>query len=662
MTLKPALARKPRAVFDTECTSDYWLIYFKCVETGRKKYFEFFEGHPLDRVGLIKVMRSFTLVGFNSMGYDIPMLKAALLQGMTNQKLKKINDAIINRRLKPWVVEREFNLPEIPWLDHIDLIEPSPGVQIGLKLYGGRLHSKRLQELPFDPNGTIFGADAPPGMRETTIRYCENDLDTTLDLYKHIEPQINLRCDMGLQYGIDVRSKSDAQIAEAVIRHELERIKGDKIYKPELPHDYSFQYQTPHFIKFKTEQMKEILRTIEKATFVLSKKEVKDDDADADDASTIDGVKVKISGVAMPKEIKGLRIKMGASTYKMGIGGLHSMEKRISHYATAKVLLRDADVSAFYPALILICGLYPEHLGPEFLEIYRNIRDRRMGAKEQIRLIKKAVKMLDDALEEAKLRGDLAAATVIDMTLKIVLNGTFGKLGSKWSFLFAPNLMIQVTITGQLVLLMLIERLELAGISVISANTDGIVCRIPIELEDTYHDIIKQWEAETGFEMEFADYTSLHSMSVNSYVAVKPDGTVKQKGLCAFVGSKGSPAEKNPTNYICTDAVIAYLTKGTPLEETIEWCPDIRRFLTVRRVRDGALFRGEYLGKVTRWYHARGSRDCIQYAKGDKLGHKVPKSDGARPLMELDGTLPSDIDYDYYKSEAVKMLGELGVL
>ena len=56
-----------------------------------------------------------------------------------------------------------------------------------------------------------------------------------------------------------------------------------------------------------------------------------------------------------------------------------------------------------------------------------------------------------------------------------MLNGTFGKTGSPYSVLFAPEMMIQTTITGQLALLMLIEHLETASISVISANTDGIV-------------------------------------------------------------------------------------------------------------------------------------------------------------------------------------------
>ena len=36
-------------------------------------------------------------------------------------------------------------------------------------------------------------------------------------------------------------------------------------------------------------------------------------------------------------------------------------------------------------------------------------------------------------------------------------------------------MLIQTTVTGQLALLMLIENIELAGFTVVSANTDGIV-------------------------------------------------------------------------------------------------------------------------------------------------------------------------------------------
>lgn len=618
-------AAKPRAVCDAECYRNYWLVCFGCIMTARRKHFEFYEGHPIDRVGIIKILRNFTIVTFNGNTYDVPMIRMALKLGVTNADLKKLSDSIILRNLKPWDAEREFNLPEIPFLDHIDLIEPAPSVQVGLKLYGGRLHSKRLQDLPIEPDTHI---DAE--MRPRIVEYCYNDLDTTIDLYKHIEPQINLRCEMSDQYGVDVRSKSDAQIAEAVIRHELERIKGEKLYRPELPYDYSFKYEPPSFLRFKTEQMQEAFDVVCNATFKLRHTRAKDGD---EDAVSVGGVKAKVGGVEMPKEIKGLKIAMGNSIYRMGIGGLHSSEVSIAHYSDADVVIRDADVASYYPAILLNCDLYPDHLGRDFLDVYRSIRERRIAAKRN-------------------------KDKVTDMTLKIVLNGTFGKLGSKWSFLYSPNLMIQVTMTGQLALLMLIEDLEEAGISVISANTDGIVSKFERDRLEDYSAIVKAWEKRTGFEMEFADYDALYSQSVNSYIAVKADGGVKQKGLFAFVGSKGSPAEKNPASYVCIDAVINYLTKGTPLMETIEWCPDIRRFLNVRRVTGGAVYRGQYLGKVVRWYYARGSKDAIHYAKN---GNRVAKSEGCKPMMEIVG-LPDDIDYRYYERECHKMLGELGVL
>lgn len=645
------LEEKPIAVMDTECYRNYFLVCFKSLTSGRSKYFEMYDGHPLDRAGLLKILRNNRIITFNGNNYDIPIVSLALKQGTSNKTLKACSDDIIVRGQRPWQVRDRYESPELNFLDHIDIIEPAPSVNCGLKLYGGRLHSKRLQDLPIEPDAFIS-----PEQRGVLIEYCFNDVDNTTDLYNHILPQLTLRAQMSEQYGIDLRSKSDAQIAEAVIRSELERIKGEKLYRPELSPNYSFKYEPPAFIEFETEQLQNVFDTVCSAVFKLKQKKATDSD---DDAVSVDGVKVKVSGVEMPKEISGLKISMGSSTYRMGIGGLHSTESSVNHFSTKNVIIRDADVAAFYPQLILVCGLYPEHLGPEFLDVYRSIRERRMDAKARIKAATTLIEKGVSAIEVAVLRGDIASAKVIDMTLKIILNGTFGKLGSKWSFLYSPNLMLQVTITGQLVLLMLIERLELAGISVVSANTDGIVSKFTKSQESTYQAIVKQWEADTGFELEFADYKALYSRDVNNYIAIKTDGKVKQKGAFAFVGSKGSPAEKNPASYVCIDAVINYLKDGTPLEETLEWCPDVRRFLTVRRVTGGATFRGDYLGKTVRWYYSKNSNDCI---RGATKGQKVAKSDGAMPLMELNDRLPNDIDYDYYYAECASMLSDLGVM
>jgi hypothetical protein len=46
-------------------------------------------------------------------------------------------------------------------------------------------------------------------------------------------------------------------------------------------------------------------------------------------------------------------------------------------------------------------------------------------------------------------------------------NGTFGKQGNMYSTIYAPKLLIQTTMTGQLGLLLLIEAVELANFEVV---------------------------------------------------------------------------------------------------------------------------------------------------------------------------------------------------
>lgn len=245
-------------------------------------------------------------------------------------------------------------------------------------------------------------------------------------------------------------------------------------------------------------------------------------------------------------------------------------------------------------------------------------------------------------------------------TMKIACNGAYGKLGSPYSVLYAPNLMIQVTMTGQLALLMLIEDIELRGFRVISANTDGVVTMVPRERRDDFEAIIWDWEAATGFSTEETEYRAVHSRDVNSYIAITTDGKVKLKGAFTPAGPGQAGAagmKKNPTCEISTDAAVAWLKDGTPIEETIRGCTDIRRFVAVRRVTGGAEKDGEYIGKAIRYYYARGESGFINYVSN---GNTVPRSQGAKPCMELPDELPDDIDYDWYIREAYAVLEDVG--
>ena len=237
---------------------------------------------------------------------------------------------------------------------------------------------------------------------------------------------------------------------------------------------------------------------------------------------------------------------------------------------------------------------------------------------------------------------------------KIVVNASFGKLLNKYSNLYAPTLGIQVTLSGQLSLLMLIEMIELAGIPVVSGNTDGIVIKCSKYRYEELNEIISMWEQITRFETEETQYSATYAANINNYIAVKLDGKCKLKGAYADPG-----LSKNPTNTICNDAIINLIVNNVPLNETIEGCTDITKFLTLRAVKGGAEKNGTYLGKVVRFCYRKGEKGAINYVTS---GNRVPKSEGAWPMMDLPDTFPDWIDYERYVAEAVSMLYDIGYL
>ena len=236
LTSAPLLTKMPTTICDTECYRDYWLAKFLRHDTGAEKSFEIYPGSaPLDWRTLWRVLKTYRIVTFNGNNYDLPMIIYAMTlakNGWSNEnlclKLKEASDWIILQNMKSWEFEDNFNIKVPREIDHIDLIEPAFG-KGSLKLYGGRLHSKKLQELPIDPAASIS-----PEQRLLLSSYCSNDLRTTKDLFDHLKEQIELRERMTAGYGIDLRSKSDAQISEAVIKKELTKVLGDKPARPKI--------------------------------------------------------------------------------------------------------------------------------------------------------------------------------------------------------------------------------------------------------------------------------------------------------------------------------------------------------------------------------------------------------------------------------------------
>jgi DNA polymerase elongation subunit (family B) len=591
------------AIWDIEIYKNYFLLAFMNADTGRVTTFESYgEKTPLataDQETIRKILAAYTLVGFNTHNFDMPILSAAL-SGFTPEKLKEICDAIIVHNRKPWHIKEQFKIQLLKPKNSIDIIELAPGVA-SLKLYAGRMHAQKMQDLPIEPDALISESD-----RQALREYCVNDLNATLMLYKKLGPQIELREAMGKVYGLDLRSKSDAQIAESVIKKQVEELSGAEVYRHEIDHRFSAKFTCPDFVR-KTKTLGPIIEMLENQTFYLNDK----------------------GSVIEPESLKGLDVKIGGGVYRMGVGGLHSSEKKISHHADADTLLIDRDVTSYYPSIIIGSGLAPENMKDHFPAIYEKLFDDRVAAKRS---------------------GDKVTAD----TFKLLLNSSYGKLGSKWSTLYAPRLLLQVTLTGQLALLMLIEMIEDAGIPVVSANTDGLVIKCPANRKSEVDNVVGAWELATGFDTEETFYKSIHSRDVNNYVAIKRDGGFKSKGVYAPAG-----LSKNPTAEITVGAVVKYLMDSTPIAETIFDCNDIKKFVTIRTVKGGALDQdGEYLGKAIRWYYASDSTAPLTYKIN---GNKVPSTDGACALMQLPDEWPSNLDYRWYVEKSKAMLLEMGV-
>lgn len=611
-----AWQRKDRLVWDTEFYPNYALLGFRSLTTGKLIMFEKRRGGSIDVAKFKWILQNFVVSGFNDTCFDVPMAWAVCAGFDTDRLQKCVNDLIFGGDggfgMRPQELKRAHKL-EAFHVNNIDLLQLTP-LAPSLKVCAGRLHAPLMQDLPFPPGKELTDDQI------TILRwYWTNDLANTALLYETHKTAIELREILTAEYGVDVRSKSDPQIAEAVIRKEIQRITGQKyLAKAEIIPGRTFRYVPPSYLKYSTPTMQWVLEFVRQQDFVIGPQ----------------------GEPLMPKGLEKLVIEIAASKYKMGMGGLHSQEKSVVHVADDEWELTDNDVTSYYPALIIQQGMYPPNIGPVFLDVFKRIVDRRVAAKRA---------------------GDKATAE----TLKIVANGTFGKTGERGghSVVYYPEMMIQVTLSGQLALLLLIEQLELNGIHVISANTDGIMIKCRRRDAELKANIIKWWEHATGLGMETSIYKAVYSRDINNYIALyekpkdEPDAFRFAKAIGAYRKTLGVyPLKWNPTCEIASEAVIAYLATGTPIEQTIDACCDIRKFLEVRLVRGGACKNGEYLGKAIRWYYARGEEGEIVNAKN---GHMVPRSQGARPCMTLPDAFPDDVDLERYHTLAYAILEDL---
>lgn len=553
-----------------------------------------------------------TLVGFNSDAYDVPVVRA-LLKGLDPFAL---SCAIVRGEDFPVPLAK---LPAFP-CDHIDLASrlKRAGRFPGLKSVAANLGRPLLRELPYPPD------TAPDDRQWGEIRdYNRVDLEHTWALLERLAPELEALSSLSDEQGVDLRSTPTPRVVESLFLNAYRRKNGGR--KPSVP-------EVPQEILYRPPAGVRRPETPEAGAWF--------------DRITAGPIPVVERAGSVKIEAPAAKFLVGRVNLSVGIGGIHSDDAKRLHYATRTHALVSVDVASYYPSLIASKGIAPRSYGDSGAETYRALRQRRLDAKA-------GSKAAEDPAEGKRLAVQADA-------LKLVLNSTFGKYGDRFSSLFDPEAMAAVTLTGQLMLVDLIERLRKAGARVLSVNTDGLFLKVR-RTNTRWPGVLDTWQADTGMELEVEHLRRLLLLATNRYATLDVAGKVKRKGT----GLKGSFSPLQPANeLVVADAVADALLKDVPPERTVWGCAEPARFCRITRktskvisgvMVDEADGTEVEIPKVTRWYKARGStRKIVHRFEGGR--HTTPShAVNVELALDLtDGKVPEDLDRSWYVRQARK--------
>ena len=500
--------------------------------------------------------------------------------------------------------------------------------RVSLKRLEFEMDLPNIEEMPIHHTKT----DMTDEEIQLTIDYCRNDIYATYEFYlvttgntEHPlykgNNQIELRQDIQDEFGIPCLNYSDSKIGDEMIKKYYCQEKN--ISYGDLPKKGYFRKSVrakdciAEYVAFQTPELQEFLRHVRKQVFTLT-----DDFKES--------------------------LVFKGNTYTFAKGGLHTENKPKIFEADEENIIVDWDVSSYYPAIIINNGKYPQHLGKEFLRGYKQMFNKRLELKPL-------------AKKDKKIAGIVGA-------LKLAVNSVYGKSSDMLSWLYDRQLTMFTTITGELSLIMLIEAYELAGINVISANTDGVTIMVNKSLVDKMYEINKWWMGVTQYELERTDYQKIIFSTVNDYLAIKTNGEIKKKGdfLTDF------ELHKNKSARIVPIALEHYFINDVPVADTIHNHTNIYDFCLRQKASKDFHYEGVANGKRTvynkliRYYVSNkgekllkvknpdcttNAADVSQVEAGDWLMHVCNKLTQDHPL--------DNINYAYYIERAERIIHKI---
>ena len=613
-------------VYDIEVFPNFFLASFY---DGTKKGWTQFREHQIhDLVSFLR-NKDMVLAGYNNFGYDDVIMKWLCANAdATTKDIYALSKSIITDGRGNNAIFRIQYSPA-PWAYSLDVFQYF-NKRGSLKEWECKEQLPRVVESPCDFDKPLPAAEIPK-----IIDYCRNDVQATYHLLKKNMHLVKVRHDLDEIYGLGNRVYvvGDAGVAQMVFMSLHSERSGEWITKTRekaahnpdnKAREWAMTALVSKRVKYVSAPFKQMLRE-----FLAT-------------SATGDKTGTKWSLDSVYKK----SITLADREYQLGVGGLHTVDGPGVFRSTKTHAIIDLDVASYYPSLIIEEGLYPAHLGPAFVEDMRKLRDSRIEAKHG----EKAAKARGDEAEQKRCKG-------INEALKIVINSTFGKLNDAYSPLRSIPDAMRVTVNGQLMLLMLIEKLGLAKMVILSANTDGVTIFMSRKSRVDLDRVKKEWETATGHELEEAEYSIYARRDVNAYLAMKTDGEVKRKG--AFTPY---PLTGKWDGIIVKEAAARYFSKGIDPAVTInDPTAKPEDFLYYQRVKNGGhIYLGtKIIGRIARWYVATEGPIMKRQDPNGKRS-KVPHGESAALAMDVsswkDFGVPEDLDRQHYITEAWRLI------
>jgi hypothetical protein len=556
------------------------------------------------------------MVGFNNLGFDYPVVHTLIRMGHSDANtLYQKAMAIINSQDEDGSRWMHLVKPTDQFVTQIDLFKihhfDNRARSTSLKVLEFNMRSDSIEDLPF-PVGTVLNPEQIKVLKE----YNKHDVAQTKAFYHHTLDMIHFREELTRKYQRDFMNHNDTKIGKDYFVMKLEEA-GVACY------DYGSKGRTPRqtkrpvihlrdailpWIRFDNPEFNRVLNWL-KAQSITETKGVFND----------------------------LTASVNNFTFVFGLGGIHgSVESEVIESDDDHVIV-DLDVTSYYPNLAITNSFHPEHLGKDFVSIYKFLFEQRKSYPK---------KSAESAM------------------LKLALNGVYGDSNNQFSVFYDPLFTMSITLNGQLLLCLLAEGLmHIEGLRLIQVNTDGLTVRVP-RTHKVLVDLARMaWQERTGLNLEEAVYKAMMVRDVNNYIGVFENGSTKRKG--AYEYNMGW--HQNAGGLVIAKVAEKVLVEGAPIRQTVEQWPDIMDFMLRTKVprsshlgleRDGVTVR---LQNTTRYYIAKGGGRLFKWmpplAKKPGEWRKIGVESGWGVQVCNDikdaGKLP--VDFDYYVQEVEKL-------